>query len=165
MRWGQADFRQLQQLERQIDKLERADFDKFCRKVAAELALRIKSKAYKRTPVGDYSHEIKVVAKRDSKYHKKGDVYTKRVNPSGKMGGTLRRGWSVLDVIKEGGEYRVEIFNPVMYAPYVEYGHRTANGKGWVPGHFMLTISVQEVENLMPALLEKRLYELLKGLF
>jgi len=156
MRWGQADFRQLQQLERQLAKLERADFDKFCREVAKELAGRLLNKAVKRTPVGDYSGNAYVCAT--------GQAHKGQYVP-GKVGGTLRRGWSILGVNKEGGEYRVEIFNPVMYAPYVEYGHRTANGKGWVPGHFMLTISVQEVENLMPALLEKRLYELLKGLF
>ncbi len=77
----------------------------------------------------------------------------------------MRRGWTIGEVVKDGGEYRVEIINPVEYAPYVEYGHRTASGKGWVPGHFMLTISVQQLENMLPGLLEKKLYSMLKGLF
>ncbi|MCM1136760.1 MAG: HK97 gp10 family phage protein [Clostridium sp.] len=156
MRWGSADFRQLQELERKIDKLERADFAKFCREAAKELAQRLLAKVVKRTPVGDYSGDAYVC--------ETGQSHQGRYVP-GKVGGTLRRGWTVGEVEKESDEYRVEIINPVEYAPYVEYGHRTANGKGWVNGHFMLTISVQEVENLMPALLEKRLYELLKGLF
>ncbi len=155
-RWGNVDFRQLQQLERQLDKLEKADFDKFCRDAAKELAGRLLNKVVKRTPVGDYSGDTYVC--------ETGQAHKGRYLP-GKVGGTLRRGWTVGEVIKEGDCYQVEIINPVEYAPYVEYGHRTANHKGWVSGHFMLTISTQEVENLMPALLEKRLYELIKRLF
>ena len=106
------------------------------------------------------------------------------------MGGTLRRGWTAdsdrsavysalfkgtevnvkeyvdsLQVEKHGNEYVITITNPVEYASYVEYGHRTANGSGWVPGRFMLTISVQQLENVLPGLLEKKLYSMLKGLF
>jgi hypothetical protein len=47
------------------------------------------------------------------------------------------------------------------YASYVEYGHRTADHKGWVEGRFMLTISVQELERMAPALLEKKLIKFL----
>lgn len=140
-RWGNVDFRELQALERQLDKLERADFDKFCREAAKELALRLKTSVTKRTPVGVYS------------------------SGSGKKGGTLRRGWTIGEVVKDGDVYRIDIINPVEYAPYVEYGHRTANGSGWVPGRFMLTISVQQLENVLPGLLEKKLYSMLKGLF
>lgn len=140
-RWGRVDFRELQALERRIDRLEKADFDKFCREAAKELALRLKTSVVKRTPVGVYSPS------------------------SGKKGGTLRRGWTIGEVVKDGDVYRIDIINPVEYAPYVEYGHRTANGKGWVPGHFMLTISVQQLENMLPGLLEKKLYSMLKGLF
>lgn len=35
----------------------------------------------------------------------------------------------------------------------------------WVEGRFMLTISVQELERMAPALLEKRLLKFLKGCF
>ena len=122
-RWGRVDFRELQALERRIDRLEKADFDKFCREAAKELALRLKTSVVKRTPVGVYYPS------------------------SGKKGGTLRRGWTIGEVVKEGGEYRVEIVNPVEYASYVEYGHRQTPGryvpalgkrltKGWVPGAF-----------------------------
>ena len=41
-RWWRVDFRELQALERRIDRLEKADFDKFCREAAKELALRLK---------------------------------------------------------------------------------------------------------------------------
>ena len=80
---------------------------------------------------------------------------------SDKKGGTLRRGWTAnshkeaengsgrnakeyansLKVIKKGGVYELTVSNPVNYAVYVENGHRTRGGKGWVPGQFFLRIS------------------------
>ena len=106
----------------------------------------------KRTPVGKY---------------KKG---------SGKKGGTLRRGWTgeknasakgyaeSLKVNHFGDTYVIEIVNPVEYAAYVEYGHRTANHQGWVPGVFMMTISEQELESIAPRVLENKLKKYLGGL-
>lgn len=47
--------------------------------------------------------------------------------------------------------------NPVEYASYVEYGHRTANHKGWVKGRFMMTISEQELEKIAPKVLENKI--------
>lgn len=76
-------------------------------------------------------------------------------------------------VIRMGDVYRIEIINPVSYAEYVEYGHRQKPGKyvpalgkrlkkAWVPGRFMMTISVAEVEAIKPKLLQKRLDEWVK---
>lgn len=120
------------------------------------MATRLLAIVVKRTPVGDYSG--------DSYVCQTGQTHKGQYVP-GKVGGTLRRGWTIGEVVKDGSCYQIEIINLEEYVSYVEYGHRTVNGKGWVPGHFMLTISAQEVENMMPALLEKRLYELIKGLF
>lgn len=103
-----------------------------------EIASRVLTKVIKRTPVGVYSN---------------------------KTGGTLRRGWSTskaLNVSKKGNNYVIDIINPVEYASYVEYGHRTRNHTGWVEGRFMLTISTQEVENITPKILERRLKAMLK---
>lgn len=103
-----------------------------------EIASRVLTKVIKRTPVGVYSN---------------------------KTGGTLRRGWSTskaLNVSKKGNNYVIDIINPVEYASYVEYGHRTRNHTGWVEGRFMLTISTQEVENMTPKILERRLKAMLK---
>lgn len=78
--------------------------------------------------------------------------------------GALRRNWGV-SIEHQGDQYVITVINGLMYASYVEYGHRTANHKGWVEGRFMLTISVQELERMAPALLEKRLLKFLKGCF
>lgn len=166
-RFGSMDIRGLKEFQKKINQLQNPD--KFVKSCAKELAARLLAKVIKRTPVGDYSKEIEVTAKRDSKYHKKGDVYTKKVNPPGKSGGTLRRGWTggkkvsaknyaeSLKVHHFGDTYVIEIINPVEYAAYVEYGHRTANHKGWVKGRFMMTISVQELETIAPKVLEAKI--------
>lgn len=174
-RMGNFNISGLEKFRDELNKLQNPD--DFVESCAKELAARLLRMVVKRTPVGDYSHEIEVVAKRDSKNHKKGDVYKKKVNPSGKKGGTLRRGWTgqkrssakgyadSLTVHHFGDTYVIEIVNPVEYASYVEYGHRTANHKGWVKGKFMMTISEQELEKIAPRVLENKIKKYLGGCF
>ena len=184
-RWGNCDYRQLQRLQQKLNRLQSEDIDAFCRACAKELAARLLAKVIKRTPVGQYEEG------------------------SGKVGGTLRRGWTAQDerqamytalfgggegatsstgsqaavygegavrenakgyanslpVTKVGDTYQIEIINPVEYAPYVEFGHRTRNHEGWVPGRFMLTISEKELESQAPKILERKLMQYLGGLF
>ena len=95
--------------------------------------------------------------------------------PPGVKGGTLRRGWTgqknssaaayadSLTVHHYGDTYVIEIVNPVEYASYVEFGHRTPNHKGWVPGVFMMTISEQELQKIAPKVLEAKVMEYLGG--
>lgn len=151
-KWGSVDFEQLKRLYKRLEKLEKQDRTKMCEETVKELAARMLAKLIKKTPVGNYKREIKVTAKRDSKYHKKGEVYTKRVNTSKKQGGTLRKGWTGgekvnaseveayvqanLNVTYTGDSYCIELINPVEYASYVNSGHRTKGHKGWVPRTF-----------------------------
>ena len=51
----------------------------------------------------------------------------------------------------------IDIINPVNYASYVEFGHRTRGHKGWVKGRFMLTQSEIELNADAPKILEKKL--------
>ena len=60
-----------------------------------------------------------------------------------------------------GNTVVIEIVNPVEYASYVQYGHRTANHQGWVQGRFMLTISEQEIQNIAPKVLESKIKKFL----
>lgn len=176
-KWGKVDYKQLQDLQKKIEKLQKADLKNFCEAVSKELAARLLAKVIKRTPVGDYSTTVKVVAKRNSKKHKKGDVYTKKVNKSGKVGGTLRRGWTgekkqdatdyaqSLPVYKNGNVFTIVVKNPVEYASYVEFGHRTRGGGGWVEGRFMLTKSELEVEGQAQKIIEKKLLDFFGEVF
>ena len=164
-RWGSCDYKELQRLHEHLERLQAADLEKFCRDVSRELAARLLALAIPRTPVGDYAG---------------------RAAPSGKMGGTLRRGWTAqteqsaaggsgsqnarayaqsLPVTKQGSAYTVEVVNPVRYASYVEFGHRTPGGKGWVAGQYFLTLSERDLRALAPALVEKRLEARLREVF
>lgn len=170
-RMGKVSAGDLKKLQQELNKIEQKDVESFISACAKELAARLLAKVIKRTPVGDYS-----------KHHKAGDTYTKRVNPSGKMGGTLRRGWTSatheeaasgkgrgdakayadsLQINHKGNLLTIDIVNPVEYASYVEYGHRTANHTGWVQGQFMLTISEQEIQTIAPQVLEAKIKQFL----
>ena len=148
------DYDELKKLKEQIMLFgDPSQTDQFLTSCAKELAARLLAKVIKRTPVGQYEEG------------------------SGKTGGTLRRGWTAgeqsnatayaksLTVNKVGNDYVIEIINPVEYASYVEFGHRTRNHKGWVEGHFMLTISEDEIRKSAPRILEKKLKDYLKGCF
>ena len=152
-RSGTLNFRDFKKIKNNLEKLNQEQVDLFIDACAKELAARLLAKVIKRTPVGDYP------------------------NSSGKKGGTLRRGWTggknssavayadSLTIHHFGDAYVIEIINPVEYASYVEFGHRTANHKGWVSGRFMLTISEQEIQQAAPAIIEKKLMKQMGGLF
>lgn len=159
--WGNCDYKQLQKLRDNLAKLQKMDMDKFCMDVSKELAARLLALVIPRTPVGQYPKS------------------------SGKKGGTLRRGWTAktegdaagsgnvdakayadaLPITKQGTNYIIEVINPVEYASYVEFGHRTANGKGWVAGQYFLTLSEQDLERIAPAVIERKLEALLREVF
>lgn len=50
-KWGKCDFRELENLQKRMEKLEKEQ-DAFCRKCAQELAARLLYLVGKRTPVG-----------------------------------------------------------------------------------------------------------------
>lgn len=151
----------MKKLQKQLQKIQQGNVEAFVDSCAKELAARLLAKVIKRTPVGQYPAS------------------------SGKKGGTLRRGWTSksheeassgsgkgsvaagkayadsLTINHFGNTLVIEIVNPVEYASYVEYGHRTANHKGWVQGRFMLTISEQEIQNIAPKVLESKIKKFL----
>lgn len=145
---GSFDCKQMKKLQSEMKKLQ--DPNKFVEDCTKELAARLLRLVIKRTPVGQYKE-------------------------AGKNGGTLRRGWTAnkktsakayaesMEITKEGNLYKIEIVNPVEYASYVEYGHRTANHKGWVKGQFMMTISEQELQQMAPVILERKIKTYLGG--
>lgn len=54
MRWGDVDYKQLQKLRDNLQKLQDMDLDKFCEDVSKELAARLLALVIPRTPVGQY---------------------------------------------------------------------------------------------------------------
>lgn len=163
-KWGDCDYRQLKQLQKRLQQLENIDLDNFCRDASKELAARLLSLVIPRTPVGVYADD------------------------SGKKGGTLRRGWTggknsnakayaqALPVHKSGQTFTIEVINPVEYASYVEFGHRQTPGQfvpaigkrlkeSWVDGQYFLTISEEEIKQIAPAIIQRKLDELLREVF
>lgn len=157
---GSFDLSGLRELQARLNRINERDINAFVESCAKELAARLLAKVIKRTPVGQYPKS------------------------SGKKGGTLRRGWTTastgsgneglnsrnakqyvdsLRVNHFGDHYVIEIINPVEYASYVEFGHRTANHAGWVPGHFMMTISEQEIQDAAPRILERKISRFMRG--
>ncbi len=150
---GNFKIKGLEELQKELNSLQ--DPDAFVEACVKELAARLLRLVVKRTPVGDYSGDSYTCA--SGEQHKGHKV-------PGKVGGTLRRGWTIGEIRKEGGVYKIDIINPVEYASYVEYGHRTADHKGWVKGHFMMTISEQELEKIAPKVLEQKIKKILSNI-
>lgn len=148
--WGKVDFSQLEEFQKKLEVLPQDQINQFITMTAKHLAMRLLQKVQGYTPVGQYKDRV---------------------------GGTLRRGWTgkkdmdpvmyamTLPVTQVGSGYLIEIINPVHYASYVEYGHRTRNGKGWVEGRFMLTRSEMELESALPGIIEQRLQKFLTKAF
>lgn len=154
-RWGKVDFKQLERLQKKMQRYEKFDSEEFCRMAAKNLAARLLVKVIKRTPVisGDLRRGWTAG---EEHVNEKGNV----VGIWGKNGFAAN-----MEVEKKGNDYFITVSNGMEYAPYVEYGHRTYDHKGWVKGRFMLTISEQELQSTSPKIIEKLLYEKLKELF
>lgn len=151
-----VDYKQFEQFAKKLEKqLSDEKREKFMEDCCKEIAARLLSRVIKRTPVKEGALRRGWTAGQEN-MSEKGNV----IGVSGKNGAA-----SQINVVKRDGEYRCAIYNSTAYSAYVEYGHRTPNHDGWVPGQFFLTISEKEVDSLAPALLEKRLMELLKGAF
>jgi hypothetical protein len=90
-------------------------------------------------------------------------TFAKIIKRTPKQRGILEHNWNLGAVVKKGDVYEIEITNSTGYASYVEYGHRTVNHTGWVPGQFMMTISEKELEAQGPAIIERRLKAFLEG--
>ena len=59
--------------------------------------------------------------------------------------GVLQKSWRS----KKDGDLARIVYNRVEYGPHIEYGHRTRGGKSFVDGRYMLTKSVNEIEDTM----------------
>ena len=178
MRFGNCNLGGLKKLQEKLNKVKQADMDVFLNDCAKELAARLLRDVIRNTPVGRYDTPVSFTTKEG-----KTVAFTPKTK---KTGGALRRGWTArtheeaaqgsgsakvaeflenLTVTHTGDCYRIEIKNPMEYASYVEYGHRTADHKGWVPGKFMLTLSEKHIKGIAPQLLARKLKKFLEGYF
>jgi len=147
------DFREFRELTERLEKISETidvEIENFC----YEMALRALSRTKKRTPV---------------------------------ITGDLRKQWSLSSIVKNGSNIDIILFNPLEYSSYVEFGHRVKKhfvpGKwqgnrfiynpnsdtgvmmgaktSWVEGKFMATISLKEIQDIVPTEWDKRFKRLL----
>lgn len=139
-----ANYKQLAKFQKDIEQLNGKQKDEFLQACAKELAARLLAKVVKNTK---------------------------------SVTGTLRRGWTggvdqnaasyanSLSITHVGNKYQIDIINPVEYATYYEYGHRTRNHKDWVDGHFTLTIAEAQLNAMSDKILQAKLNKFMKEVF
>ena len=186
---GKFSANDLKKLQKQLNQIKPNDIDAFIEQCAKELAARLLAKVIPRTPVGVYGKSFVKDNEGNKIRYKAGKNKGKIKRAAVKTGGTLRRGWTsksheeaaggsgkgsaanakaYVDSLKVnyfGNPFVVEIKNPVEYASYVEFGHRTANHKGIVEGKHMLEISENEIQNIAPNVLEAKVKKFLGECF
>lgn len=178
---GRFDFRGLKEFQKSLEKLQES-YDGFMEACARELAARLLAKVVERTPVGvppkdiddNRKTTVEVTGARGKKrkfLSREAEIYQRYW--AHYKGGTLRRGWTIGEIRKEGGLYTIEVINAVEYASYVEYGHRQEPGRyvpalgkrlknGWAKGKFIMTMSAQELERAAPEILEQKMKRFLE---
>lgn len=153
-------YNELLEFKDKIDDLTESDNTKIMEMAVKRVAARFLREVVKITPVGNYT--------------------------DGRVGGTLRRGWTAnghrtaelsatfggnndfkgalerVRVKKRGDVYIIEIENVVEYASYVNYGHRTRGGRGWVEGQFFMEIATNKVDGKKDADIEAVVLKYLK---
>lgn len=156
-KFAEFDYRELKDFQQELKSLIE-DGDRFLHQAINNLANRAIAKIKRRTPVDT---------------------------------GTLRNAWRIAMARKVGNRYIAVIVNETAYAEYVEYGHRIRGGgkggrknklvrgkkkklkvkqvkgkakvvNGFVKGHFMMTISMWEIEKEMDKILQREFEKWLK---
>ena len=69
--------------------------------------------------------------------------------------GTLKRSWTHDNVEHEGNKYVAQVGSSVIYAPYVEEGHR--QGSSFVQGRFMLKDSIDKNKDKLQQKINEKL--------
>lgn len=179
-KWGKMDYKAFEKMANNFEEAVKKDIgEQLVTDILLEVGNKVLAKTKKRTPVGQYSGQVSFMAnipekqvnfttKAGKKVSFKAKARTRQVrfsNSKTQVGGTLRKGWYITGVKKNGNKLFILIYNNVEYASFVEYGHRKRNNKGWVEGRFMLTISMKEVEHSLQQIADKHCKKVLEQLF
>lgn len=79
-----------------------------------------------------------------------------------KKTGNLKRNWTASKAVKSGVVYHSKVYNDTTYAPYVNYGHRTPDHKGWVNGFFMLEKATANLDGQVSKVLQHNTEKVLR---
>lgn len=183
----------LKELQKQFEAMASPEVQQaFYAGCAKECAARFLGKVIRKTPVGknvyaeEETGEVYKTGKKKGKPKMKRVVarqggtlrrgWTARTEAEAESGGSKdpTQFASTLPVEHSGSSHSITITNPVHYASYVENGHRQQPGryvpaigkrlkKNWVEGQFMMAKSEAETKAEIPAVLQRRLNNFLKG--
>ncbi len=85
--------------------------------------------------------------------------------------GDLRNHWQLDGITRSGDTLHCWFVNTMNYATFVEYGHAkpykagaTEGSADWVPGYFMMTVTLDQIERSMPARFDSAFRQFLLGL-
>ena len=147
----------IQELEDFKNRLEtlKDDLKTDFKDITSEVGTRVLNRTIDYTPVGIYDKPVDFVTK-DGKH-------VQFTPHTGKMGGTLKRGWQG-SLTSGTTNYVFKIQNPVYYAPYVEEGHRTVNG-GFCDGAHMLRQAVSETQPEFEQMIQTRIIDKIRSVF
>lgn len=138
--WGKVEFSELTALRDRLERLQKTDFDAFCRAVTKDIAARLLRKTIQKTPVdtGELRRSWTV-----GDIRKQGDCYyIEVINPL-----------EYAQYVEYGHRQ-----TPGRYVPAI--GKRLK--KSWVQGKFMLTLSENEIQKDMDKIIKQKLIQLLK---
>lgn len=77
----------------------------------------------------------------------------------------LKNDWKCdFNVVQNGNTYTITVKNENEIASLIEYGHRTENN-GFKQGHFMMTITENEIQRKFDVKARKKFEDYLKGVF
>lgn len=96
------------------------------------------------------------------------EIFKKAAKRSPVDTGALRRGFTItdnLEMSKIGNTFKTSVTNNTSYADYVEFGHRIKNSDKFVDGFKMLSTAEDEVRNVIPTYLERRMKKEFGDLF
>ncbi len=164
-----VNYNDVKKMKKDFEKIY-AEQEKFMLMLTKNITARLLTKVIKRTPVaakdgGTLRQGWTVGDEDEARATKDGDSSNfKNVNGKNKVNGLSGKDGYLnkIEVEKIGDNYNVTVVNPVQYASYVEYGHRTPKGAGWVPGKFMLTISEAELRKDLPKIVEAKVEKQLR---
>lgn len=120
------------------DKLKRASQEtqeKVTTKALKNIAAEVLRRAVKQTP-----RDTSNLARR----------WTDHITPVDQKAKVVsQKSWIADEPVTQSGRtYKLTVSNSALYVPYVEYGHRTRDHKDWIPGKFMLTRAVEDVNKM-----------------
>ena len=138
--WGKVEFSELTALRDRLERLQKTDFDAFCKAVTKDIAARLLRKTIQKTPVdtGELRRSWTV-----GTVEKRGDLYyIEVINPL-----------EYAQYVEYGHRQ-----TPGRYVPAI--GKRLK--RSWVQGKFMLTLSENEIQRDMDKIIKQKLIQLLK---